>query len=297
MTIEKLQANPSDPPLNGLRAFEVSGRYLSFRAASEELAVTQGAVAQQVRALEAHLGLRLFERLPRGLAFTATGRSYHEEISAGFAQLRRATAAIRPATDSVTISVTPTFAAKWLLPNLPDLTRAHPGIDLRVLATDSRLSFHADGIDLAVRQGGGRFGAGVEARLLFRQEVIAVAAPSQAPPGGQADAAALARMTLLRDTHNLWPDFFRRVLGAEPPAGRGFSFSQTALGIDAALAGQGVALASRFMVEEDLRAGRLTQIVPGALQGRGDFHLLALRGRRREAVRQVIDWLTARAGA
>ena len=86
------------PPLNGLRAFDAAGRHLSFRAAAEELGVTQGAVAQQVRGLEAHLGLRLFERRPRGLAFTAAGRGYHREVSAGFAQLSRETATLRPET-------------------------------------------------------------------------------------------------------------------------------------------------------------------------------------------------------
>ena len=103
------------PPLNGLRAFETAGRRLNFRMAADELGVTQGAVAQQVRQLEAHLGLPLFERLPKGLAFTSSGRSYHAQVSAAFEELRNATNNLKPEPGKVLISVTPTFAAKWLI--------------------------------------------------------------------------------------------------------------------------------------------------------------------------------------
>ncbi|MEM8977779.1 MAG: LysR family transcriptional regulator, partial [Pseudomonadota bacterium] len=92
------------PPLNGLRAFDAAGRRLSFRAAADELGVTQGAVAQHVRQLEAHLGIMLFERVPKGLAFTSAGRSYHARISNLFAGLREATAELKPEPDKVLIS-------------------------------------------------------------------------------------------------------------------------------------------------------------------------------------------------
>ncbi|MEM9642309.1 MAG: LysR family transcriptional regulator, partial [Pseudomonadota bacterium] len=116
------------PPLNSLRAFDAAGRRLSFRAAADELGVTQGAVAQHVRQLEAHLDVMLFERVPKGLAFTSVGRSYHSRIAGFFADLRTATAELKPEPNKVVISVTPTFAAKWLIPNLPDFTAAHPSI-------------------------------------------------------------------------------------------------------------------------------------------------------------------------
>ncbi|HBR39413.1 MAG TPA: LysR family transcriptional regulator, partial [Sulfitobacter pontiacus] len=106
------------PPLNGLRAFAAAGRHLTFRAAADELGVTQGAVAQQVRGLEDHLNLRLFLREPRGLAFTEEGRAYHIAISRAFDQMADATDALRTAPSHVTISVTPTFASKWLIPRL-----------------------------------------------------------------------------------------------------------------------------------------------------------------------------------
>ena len=166
------------PPLNGLRAFEAAGRYLNFRAAADELGVTQGAVAQQVRGLEDHVGMPLFERLPKGLAFTAAGRGYHVRIAEAFTTLREASAVLQPQTAKVLISVTPTFAAKWLIPHLPDFTARYPDIDLRILATEKVSSFHADGIDLAVRLGEPPFGAVLEAHLLFRQEIVAVVGTS-----------------------------------------------------------------------------------------------------------------------
>ncbi|HAR50459.1 MAG TPA: LysR family transcriptional regulator, partial [Roseovarius nubinhibens] len=92
-------------------------------------------------------------------------------------EMRQATAALRPTPGRVTISVTPSFAAKWLIPNMAGLAERHPDVDLRILATEKVSSFHGDGIDLAVRQGRPPFGASIEAVLLFAQELIAVAAP------------------------------------------------------------------------------------------------------------------------
>ena len=196
------------PPLNGLRAFAAAGRHLSFRAAADDLGVTQGAVAQQVRGLEDHLDLRLFLREPRGLAFTEEGRAYHAAVSRAFSQLSEATVALRSAPARVTISVTPTFASKWLIPRLAEFTEAHSAIDLRITATERVASFHADGIDLAVRQGRPPFGASLRADLLFPQEIIAVCSPNLiACHDLPLDAASLSRMTLLHDSHDLWPKF------------------------------------------------------------------------------------------
>ncbi len=146
----------------------MAGRHLNFRLAAEALSVTQGAVAQQVRGLEADLGLRLFERLPRGLAFTEAGRSYHAQITSAFEMLEEATRALKPSSQHVTISVTPSFASRWLIPHLPEFTSRYRGIDLRILATERVSSFHSDGIDLAIRQGHPPFGGSLRQLRLFR---------------------------------------------------------------------------------------------------------------------------------
>ena len=284
------------PPLNGLRAFEVSGRHLNFRIASEELGVTQGAVAQQVRLLESNLGFQLFERLPNGLAFTQVGRSYHAEVAAAFEGLREATLNLRPHTDSVLISVTPSFAAKWLIPNLPDFSRLHPNVDFRILATEKVSSFHADGIDLAIRQGSPPFGAALDAELLFRQEIVAVASPGfvgkRALPLSSKDVALASK---LHDAHNLWPEFLD-LLAVENQSDHGLRLSQSSLAIEAALSGQGIALVSRFLIEQELASGNLVQVSDAIYYGPQDFYLLSKRkSKRSKSVDAAVQWLTDRA--
>lgn len=280
------------PSMNGLRAFESAGRHLTFRAAAEELDVTQGAVAQQVRGLENDLGLRLFRRESRGLALTAEGYDYHAVVSRALLQISNTTERLKPSPTSVTISVTPTFASKWLIPRLPEFTRNHPDIDSRITATERVLSFHTDGIDLAVRQGQPPASARLTADLLFRQDIIAICSPGllrdRAVPLSE---TTLSSLPLIHDTHDLWPLFLQEHEGAQTEMIKGLRFSQTTLCIDAALAGQGVALASRFLVERDLAEGRLVQVVPKILRGDQDFYLIAPRQHVSAAATKVCDWL------
>ena len=280
------------PPLNGLRAFDAAGRRLSFRSAAEELGVTQGAVAQHVRQLEAQLGVVLFERVPKGLAFTSIGRSYHNRVSGVFADLRAATAELKPEPNKVIISVTPTFAAKWLIPNLPSLTTAHPNIDLRIMATEKVSSFHSDGIDLAVRQGSPPFGASLDVTLLFKQSLVAVAAPMFADEGdSQFGPEALSKVAKIHDSHDLWSSYLAQ-LGVKNQSARHLRLSQTSLAVDAAIAGQGVALVSRFLVTHDLEAGRLVEVGPVWDEDRSDFYVLMLRtAKNNQSVTNVLKWL------
>lgn len=284
------------PPLNGLRAFEAAGRRLTFRAAADELGVTQGAVAQQVRHLESHLGQPLFERLPKGLAFTPAGRSYHAQISMAFDDMRRATDNLKPELGDARISVTPTFAAKWLIPNLPEFSALHPDIDLQILATERVSSFHSDGIDLAIRQGRPPFGASLDAIRLFQHDVIAVAAPSLLDNHPlPLDHATIAKLPKLHDSHDLWPAFLKR-LNIQDQSGHGLRLSQTTLAVDAALSGQGIALVSHFLVARDISAGNLVQVTPEVMQGDHEFYLLVQRkSRQSPAIKAVIAWLTSTA--
>ena len=283
------------PPLNSLRAFDAAGRRLSFRSAADELGVTQGAVAQQVRQLEAHLDVVLFERVPKGLAFTPVGRSYHNRIAGVFVDLRAATAELKPEPNKVLISVTPTFAAKWLIPNLPDFTAAHPDIDLRIMATERVSSFHSDGIDLAVRQGSPPFGASLAVTLLFKQSLIAVAAPKFVAKGDtHLDPENLANQPKVHDTHDLWPSYLAH-LGVRDQSPRHLRLSQTSLAVDAAIAGQGVALVSRFLVANDLEARRLIEVGAAWDASGNDFYVLMPRtAKTNESVVNVVTWLTAR---
>lgn len=261
------------PPLNALRAFEVAGRRLNFRVAADELGVTQGAVAQQVRTLEAHLGLALFQRLPRGLALTPAGASYLADVSSALDTLGEATARLLARPDAVTISVTPTFAAKVLIPRLADFNAALPGVELRIVATEALSDFDRDQVDIAVRLTRPPFPATQEARLLLRLDLVAVASPHLI---GQMtlplEPEQLLELPLLHDAHGHWPAFLR-TSGKLP----GAAFNQTALALDAALAGQGVAIAARAFVQADLDAGRLVQVAESALTTGPDYFLVRKR--------------------
>jgi LysR family glycine cleavage system transcriptional activator len=289
------------PSLNGLKAFEAAARHLNFRLAAEELGVTQGAVAQQVRGLEAELGVQLFERLPRSLALTGEGRGYIADIRRAFEIIGRATGDLRPQPVTLTISTTPTFASKWLIPRLPDLTALHPDLDIHIVATDRISSFQIDGVDLAVRYGRPPFGPGLESRLLFRQEIIAVCSPMLLKERSQPQTVAdLSAYALLNDAHNFWPEFFERYAGGEPqqtaPLSKRISFNQSSHAIDAAIAGQGIALATRSFVAADLAERRLEQVGTIVLYGPSDFYLVWPRHRKSAALQSAMGWMLSSAG-
>lgn len=281
-----MKSRRSLPPLNALRAFEVSGRRLSFRAAADELGVTQGAVAQQVRALEEHLGLGLFQRHPRGLQLTVSGAAYLAEVTRAFDTLAIATGRLLVRPDTVTISVTPTVAAKLLIPRLGDLQAALPDVELRTVATEALSDFERDQVDIAVRLTRPPFAADLEAKLLFRQDLVAVASPRLV--GDMTlplSSEQLRALPLLHDAQGHWATFLKT--SSKLP---GAVFNQTTLALDAAMAGQGVALACRAFVAMDLAAGRLVQVAEAGTLG-PDFYLVRKRSAPvRQSVDAVWDW-------
>lgn len=281
-----MKSRRSLPPLNALRAFEVSGRRLSFRAAADELGVTQGAVAQQVRALEEHLGLALFQRHPRGLQLTVAGAAYLAEVTRAFDTLVDATGRLLVRPDTVTISVTPTVAAKLLIPRLGDLQAALPDVELRTVATEALSDFERDQVDIAVRLTRPPFAADLEAKLLFRQDLVAVASPRLV--GNVTlplSSEQLRALPLLHDAQGHWATFLK--ISSKLP---GAVFNQTTLALDAAMAGQGVALACKAFVAMDLAAGRLVQVAEAGTLG-PDFYLVRKRSAPvRQSVDAVWDW-------
>jgi LysR family glycine cleavage system transcriptional activator len=261
------------PSLNALRAFEVSGRHLNFRAASEELGVTQGAVAQQVRLLEDHLGISLFDRLPRGLALTDQGRGYLADLSRAFDLLSTATDRLQNRAGVVTISVTPTFATKMLIPQLSAMQTALPSVELRTVATTAVSDFDRDRVDLAVRETRPPFPPALEARFLFPQKLVLVSSPHLvAMAAGELHPTRLSRLPLLHDAYDYWSRFF-----ATKEKLPGATFNQTSLALDAALAGQGIAIACQAFVEADLEAGRLINLGSAGFDADTGFYLLRKR--------------------
>src|SRR3954451_14319842 len=179
------------PPLNALRAFEAAARRGGFAKAAGELAATPAAVSQQVRLLEAELGVGLFRRLPRGLELTPAGRSALPELGAAFARLARAVEDMRGERlgGPLAVSVLPSLAHRWLLPRLPALAAAHPEIDLTVHAEARAVDLAREAVDLDIRYGKAHY-PGLHARLLLTEEVFPVCAPT--PRARRAAAAAAA---------------------------------------------------------------------------------------------------------
>ncbi len=281
------------PPLNALRAFHAAGRHLNFRLAAEELGVTQGAVAQHVRGLEARLGVQLFDRVTRGLELTRTGRAYLAPVSRAFALLEEATEGVGVQSRTLTISVTPSFASKWLVPRLGRLTETHPDLDVRVDARPGLANFQSDGIDIAVRQGTPPFGPGLVAQPLFAASFIAVCSPTLKDIAGPQD---LQRHVLLHDSHGLWPLYLEQ-LGISPGS-KAISFNQTSLAIDAAVAGQGIALADAPLVTDEIARGRLRQVFDAGLSADPGFYIVAPRHPRvPEPVKLMREWLLAEAAS
>lgn len=133
------------PPLNALKAFEAAARRLSVKLAAEELCVTPGAVSQMLKTLEAHLGVRLFERVPRGIYLTDAGRDYLPSIRNAFRQIAEASRRVAASNDvgTLTVSVTPFFASAWLVPRMASFQRAHPEIDLQIVTSSALVDFRA----------------------------------------------------------------------------------------------------------------------------------------------------------
>ncbi len=257
------------PPLNSLRAFETAARHLSFTKAAEELHVTPAAISHQIKALEEQMGVPLFRRLTRALRLTEVGQAALPPLRDGFDKLADGVELLRTQEDSgtVTVSLDPSFAAKWLVPRLDRFRAAHPDLDVRLDATDKLADFQRDNVDLAIRYGGGNY-PGLEAERLLSEEIFPVCAPKLLEgPAPLAQPGDLRHHTLIHlewDSEDVTAPTWRMWLLAagvhDLDFTRGPVFSMTSLALQAAIEGQGVALASSFLVADDLAAGRL--VVP-----------------------------------
>ena len=256
------------PPMGAIRAFAAAARLSSFTRAAEELGVTQSAVSHGIRELEARIGRPLFVRDGRRLTLSETGRLYLPFVGDALDRLKagdRALADPERNPHVLTVSVSPSFAAKWLVPRLGAFFAAHPDLDLRISATPQHVNLADGEIDLAVRHGDGHWPT-LDAVQLCREDLFPVCNPVLAPGGAPIGLAELAALPLIHHRNpELWIDWLRGC-GFEPPAGvrHGPVYNEMSLAIDAAVAGQGVALARSALASLDLAAGRLVRPVPEA---------------------------------
>ncbi|MBD3897282.1 transcriptional regulator GcvA [Halomonas sp. ML-15] len=279
------------PSLSALRAFEAAARHLSAKRAAQELSVTPTAISHQIRQLEESLGVALFVRRPRQLILTAQGQALLAVLSDSFDAIAETVTKLRrpPARQAVTLSTTPAVAARWLLPWVCLLRDAQPQIDLSIQVSHETVDLDGITADMAIRYGEGPW-PGLVAEKLFDNVFV----PACSPRLGLKEPDELVRHTLLHfssPTPVDWAAWQRQVQVPGLDVSASMLFSDETHGIAAALDGQGVALMSRYLIEEELRQGRLVQPFGPEIQA-APFHLVYPPERLEEpAIAAVRDWI------
>ena len=273
------------PSPTALVAFEAVARHLNFTAAARELGVSQAAASRQVRILEDHLGLRLFDRTKRRVRLTPAGEALQAAVVMGLghivAAVRRLREDSRPA--ALTVATSIAFSTFWLIPRVGRFHAAHPEIELRLVTSDAEADWLADDVAAAVIFGDGAH-PGFRARRLFGDEIVALASPDFfAPAARPATAAQLLGATLLHmdESHPTWIGWRRwfAACGIERTgqlAGR--HFNNYAVAIQAARDGLGVVLGWRRLVEAELAGGTLVRAAPEAVVPAAAYHLVMPAG-------------------
>ena len=281
------------PPLNALRAFEAAGRLSSFSRAGEELNVSHTSISRHVRGLEAKIGVQLFDNLSRGVGLTDAGAAYLKSVSAALDQISDATERLSPQKIGLLqMSCEPTFALKWLMPAIGEFNNNHPDIEIRIDPSHDVVDLNKQHFDFAIR-----FSRRPIADLEF--DVI-----SSAPvcPVGSArlmngmidldDPTTLLSIPMLAENHaDLWTEWFEKTglpLSKLKKKGGGL---RTMLAIEAAAAGQGLALVSRELVHNDLKSGRLVKFSNVGLDYGAYCLVYTKAAKRKKSFAQFREWL------
>lgn len=241
------------PPLNTLRVFEAAARHGSFVRAAQELHVTHGAVSRQIRQLEASLGVDLFERRNRAVFLTPAGAQLHAAAADAFEILTDSIDRIarRATSSALVVSCEPTLAMRWLIPRLSRFQARHPAIQVHLFAAGGPIDFARTGVDVALRRDDFAWPAHVHGVAICEEWIGPVHAP-------QADIAARRRLLHTATRPDAWQAWWR-ASGTARPRGRlpEARYEHFYLSLQAALAGQGTAIASKLMASDDLKDGRV----------------------------------------
>ncbi len=293
------------PPLNALRAFEVAARRLSFVKASEELNVTPAAISQQIKKLEDHLQVQLFGRENRGLTLSEDALLILPGIKDGFDKMAASVQSLQRRKEHgfITVSATPSFASKWLVPRLDRWVSEFPDTDIRVSASLDLVDFEKTGIDLAIRFGAGSY-PGLTSTFLMKESFVVVCSPMLFHGDDAIQTPSdLKNHTLL---HVLGPnpqfgEDWRHWLQAAGVEGidpdRGLYFDDTAAGVASAISGQGILLARRAIVEEDINRGLLVMPFNLDIPVEFSWYLVSPKtGLSSPSVNAFKQWLLTEAG-
>jgi LysR family glycine cleavage system transcriptional activator len=249
------------PPMQALRAFEAAARARSLTRAAETLNLTHSAISHQIKALEADFGVRLIERAGRGIRLTDEGERFASRVRAVLSDLADAVREVTEHTNprKLRVSVMPSFAARWLLPRIGRFFAAHPDIDLDVNANNALADFKRDDIDVAIRHGLGDW-PGLTSEYVLDDFYFPVCSPRLANGRLPARPPELAQHTLLRSEGDLWKPWFEAAGLDWPEPTRGPMFSDSSHTMQAAIEGQGIALARTSLLGDDVRNGVLIRL-------------------------------------
>jgi LysR family glycine cleavage system transcriptional activator len=261
-------------PLSALRAFEAAARHVSYSRAAEELNLTHGAISFQMRVLKEELGVDLFKRSGRRMVLTPEGQRLFGYVRDGFTRFEQGMEDVRAARRGqvLTVSVHPGLASYWLIPRLGDFQRRHPEIDVSLLPNITLVDFSREDVDMALRYGPGDW-PGLTAVKLMDEEIFPVCSPrfnGGALPKAPRD---LADVVLLRDARQPWSDWFKSIgLDLAEPE-RGPLYTEPSLVLQAAIAGQGVALARGALARPSIEVGHLVRLFPRGVRARFSYYI------------------------
>lgn len=281
--------------LDALYTFEAAARHASFADAAQELGVTASAVSHQLKRLEEHLGATLFDRSSRGPVLTAAGQQLAKPLSEVFGRIHALVGDLREdVSNHLTISVMSAFGAKWLAPRITDFCRKHSDLSVRIVSSDILADFNNDKIDVGIRFGAGRY-EGLAAELLMEVEAFPVCSPGVLRDDEENCRELLSRLVLLHDETALrapglvdWESWLRGSGHNIRANAGGLVFQNPQMALEAALAGQGLALGLSPLVEDDLRAGRL--IAPCPHVQRSAFSFWVVCHPDRAGLRKISDF-------
>ena len=286
--------------LDLLRTFECAARHRSFTAAAVELGTTQPAVSQQIKRLEEQLALRLFDRVYRGIELTDAGELLFEQVQLGLVNIDAClqTLIAEDQHEVLQVSTDFAFAAYWLMPRLHRFHQLYPQVDVSLVTSERSYAMLRGDIDVAILFGDGRFKQG-ESHWLFGEEVFAVCSPrlleGRTSPLPLEDLGELPLLHLRGEGTTRWFDwttFFRALQIPTAPALGQLRFDNYTLLIQAAIAGQGVAIGWRHLVDALLEQGLLCRAVEqSARSALGYYVVLPQRKRRGPMIERFVEWL------
>ena len=284
------------PPFIALRTLEAAARRRSYSRAAEELFVTHGAVSQQIRRLEAELGLTLFHRRGNAMEPTAVAKQLAARVRKAIGILSDgvAEAEAQGRSTPLVLSAVHAMTGRWLAPRLHRLPEAVGGLELQM--AERLADFTTDGVDCAIRHGRGPW-PGVEQVHLMTEHWFPVCSPdflARHPIAGPGD---LARVPLLTHTEYAWNLWFSAQGLETPPPRAGLAFDDSSVLVDAAIQGLGVALAREFIAQQALTEGRLVRPLEGQVRANADYHFIwRADSPKLPRILALRDWLLAEAG-